>query len=443
MREVRILCSGIVGLMLAAGPAAADRYMVVLLDATGSMQTARTTPCPPAPAPCGATRYDQAKIDAAARVDFARQETAGLAKVAVYKFFGTGMVLETTGSPDGFVPPFDAVTAIENSTVTSGLTPLISSVCDSVDIARGSGTGATTVRFLEIYTDGAENNTNPAHACFGPSSVSTSAPFDTGPPPSWQNLAWVRTTNPLPAITVDATLYHNETLAPLAPLAGSDPESATLAALGRAPTIAPALAGFATDSDFFAALAADTGGNFTEVLDNQPAPVIADLDGNFVVDRNDAILLARQFGARATDEFDLNGDGKIGFADYQLLLKRFGNGSGTPEPDPYTQSPTINCKAEQTIRIEGKVIENAGITINGTGSCHVIIASSLIVSGTATITIRGSAVLEVDDSIIVGEGDWLRSRGSVSLSAAGSVFHGTKTVNGSFTYTDRGGNTFE
>ncbi len=428
MREVRILCSGVIGLMFAAGTAAADRTMVVLLDATGSMQTTRCDN--------SLSRFDQSKLDAADRVTFAAMETGGLSGVAVFKFSGsgTGIVAETAG----FVTPFDAVTAINNATVTSDLTPLANAMCSVIDTARASGSGATTTRFLEVFSDGGENNSVGA-PCAGPYSTTNSPPFDAGPPASWQNLVYERTTNPLPAVTVDATLYHNETGCPLL-AARIDPETAALTAAGRQ---APALSAPATDVDFFSALATATGGNFTDVVDSAPVPVIADLDGNFVVDRNDAILLARQFGAPATDAFDLNGDGKIGFADYQLLLKRFGDGSGTPEPDPYTPSEPITCRAEQTIRIEGKVIENSGLTIHGVGSCHVIIANSLIVSGTAAITVRGSAVLEVDNSIIVGEGNWLRSRGSVSLSAAGSVFHGPKTVSGSFTYTDRGGNTFE
>ncbi|TMQ05992.1 MAG: hypothetical protein E6J91_39145 [Deltaproteobacteria bacterium] len=273
--------------MFAAGTAAADRTMVVLLDATGSMQTTRCDN--------SLSRFDQSKLDAADRVTFAAMETGGLSGVAVFKFSGsgTGIVAETAG----FVTPFDAVTAINNATVTSDLTPLANAMCSVIDTARASGSGATTTRFLEVFSDGGENNSVGA-PCAGPYSTTNSPPFDAGPPASWQNLVYERTTNPLPAVTVDATLYHNETGCPLL-AARIDPETAALTAAGRQ---APALSAPATDVDFFSALATATGGNFTDVVDSAPVPVIADLDGNFVVDRNDAILLARLRRLSATTQ---------------------------------------------------------------------------------------------------------------------------------------------
>jgi hypothetical protein len=448
MKEVRVLCGGFVGLMLAAGTAAADRTMVVLLDATGSMQTIRKdsngncteTPC--------RSRFKQAQLDAATRVQDV-QLNGGLLGVAVYKFFLTGtginIVHEPPGSPDGFVAPFDAQTAILNATVTSERTPLAGAMCDAIDKARQSGTAATTTRFLEVYTDGGENNTL-GPPCKGPFSVMlNTAPFDSGPPASWQHLVYSRAIDLLPPVQVDGTLYHNVS-APLALRTDpANPESVELEALGRpeANARAAVFASPATDVDLFSALAADTGGTFTEVVDGEPVPVSGDLDGDFDVDRNDAILMARQFGSPAVPAFDLNGDGKIGFDDYVLLIAHFSKDSGTPAPDPYTPSSTVNCRGAQTITIDGKVIENGGVTIQGTGSCHVIIRNSLIVSGAAAVTVRGSTVLEVENSIVVGEGQWLDARGSTLLSAADSVFHGQQKVNGAFAYTDRGGNTFE
>jgi hypothetical protein len=431
MSKVRMLGVVIGWLTLAGGTAAADRTMVVLLDATGSMQAVRGD---------GVIRYDQAKLDAANRVMFVAGQVGGLSQVAVYKFFGAGIVPVTAG----FVSPFDAATAITASTVTVEVTPLASSMCDTVDIARASGSGATTTRFLEVYTDGDENATDPLHPCFGPASVSTTQPFDSGPPPSWQFLVYARTTNPLPAVTVDPTLYHDVSFAFAASARRTNPEAAQLAALGRFPAARAAVAvNAATDADFFSVLARDTGGTFTEVVDSAPAPVIADLDGDFDVDRNDAIALARRFGATAFPAFDLNDDGKVGFGDYAMLVARLGTGTGTPVTDPYAPSQTVNCTGGRTVTIDGKVIENGGITIQSNGACRVIIRNSLIVSGSASIKVRGATLLQIDNSIIVGEGPWLDSGGATTLSAARSVFHGKQQVVGALVYIDRGGNTFE
>jgi hypothetical protein len=436
MKYLRIVSGVAASLMLVAGTAAADRTMVVLLDATGSMQTIRPNPDPT----ILVSRFAQAKIDAAKRVNDANNETDGLSGVAVYKFFGTSAVLET---PAGFVTPGQAQIAIQNATVTDDVTPLATAMCQVIQVARDSGSAATTKRFLEVYTDGAENNSTVE--CAGPfSMILHTQPFDSLPVPSWQNLVWNKSQNPPPIVQIDPTLYHDVSFA-FARSRFIDPEAAKLAALGRsqASGFAAALAdGPVTDLEFFTELAAGTGGNFTEVQDDAPVPVVGDLDGDFDVDRNDAIILARRFGAPATHAFDLNDDGKIGFGDYALLLPKFGEGSGTPAPDPYTPSPAINCFGS-TVTLDGKVIENGGITINTTGACRVIIKNSLIVSGAAAIKVLGTAIFEIDNSIIVGEAQWLNSTGASVVSAANTVFHGPRKLIGAFVLLDRGGNTFE
>ena len=102
----------------------------------------------------------------------------------------------------------------------------------------------------------------------------------------------------------------------------------------------------------------------------------------------------------------------------------------------------INC-VTGTVTLDGKAIENGGITINTTGACRVIIRNSLIVSGTAAIKVLGTALFEIDNSIIVGEAQWLNSTGASVISAANTVFHGARRAVGALVILDRGGNTFE
>jgi hypothetical protein len=420
--------------MMMGGTAAAERSLVVVLDATGSMTQVRTD---------GKTRFEAAVEAANDRLLFLNAETAGIARVAVYKFYGTGIEqLSNDGAGGAWVTPFDASEDIANATVTFEATPLAGSMCDTVDIARASVAAAPATRFLEVFTDGDENNTLMSSPCFGPASLDPNAPFDMG---SWQNKVWVRTTNPLPAVTVGVTLYTNVSFAFASAFGGSPAQSIENGANPAQPTYF----GFGvfavpvSDAEFFSQLAAGTGGNYVEVQDDQPAPVVADLDGDFDVDRDDAIALARQFGSLATSETDLDGDGSVGYGDYVLLLSRFGNGTGTPAADPYTQGTVITCHGAQVVTVDGLVIESGGLTIQGTGACSVVIRNSLIVSGSTAITTRGVSHLQVDNSIIVGEAGWLNSTGVATLSAAGSVFHGKRTSRGAFVYSDRGGNTFE
>src|SRR5438876_5655545 len=132
MKSLHIVSGVAVSLMVVAGTAAADRTMVVLLDATGSMQTLRS-PDPAHPTDPPISRFDQAKIDAAKRVNDANTETGGLSGVAVYKFFGASAVLET---PAGFVAPGQAQAAIAAATVTDDVTPLADAMCQVIQVAR-------------------------------------------------------------------------------------------------------------------------------------------------------------------------------------------------------------------------------------------------------------------------------------------------------------------
>lgn len=444
MNVVRILLATFVGVVIAGGSAAADRTMVVLLDATGSMQAIRSD---------NRTRFEQAQFDAAERISTVAMQLEGLSQVAVYKFYGSAAVCETCAplgsppricatdprrsfqtSPTGFVSPFDAATAVECATVTVQVTPLADALCTAIDAARSSGDAGTTTRFLEVFSDGAENNSS--GVCSGPfSTILNTAPFDSGPPPSWQNLVWTRTTNPLPAIQVDPTLYHDVSFAAKFANASSLPASERAAAVR---------AFAATDADLFAALAVSTGGTFTSVIDSAPAPVVADLDGDFDVDRNDALALARRFGQPGTAASDLDGNGVIGFGDYSRLLARFGNGSGTPAPDPYVASGPITCPVNGgTVTIEGKAVTGSSFAITGNQGCRIIIRNSLIVGDTAAILMNGNNRVTVENSIIVGNGV-IAVNGFTRLFASKTIFHGAKLEpNGSLEFYDGGGNVWE
>jgi hypothetical protein len=410
-------------LALAAGSAAAERTMVVLIDATGSMVMPRSD---------GQTRFEAARQMARERIINAASQTDGLASVAVYTFHSVAFTNET----GGFVTPFEAVSVIDNLEVAPWATPLAGSLCDAIDIASASGTGAVTdQRLLEVFTDGEENATLMDHPCWGEFSTSTGAPFDAG---SWQNKVYLRAVNASPSIVFSGTLFTNVGIAGFA-AAKAAPMEVGLHATPSFGTFSTLL----SDAEFFAELAAATGGTFDEVADTAPLPVFGDVDGDYDVDRDDAIALARRFGSLPLRAFDLDADGSIGWGDYALLLQKLGTGSGTPAPDPYTQAGVVSCGNNATVVLEGKVIEVAGITLTTQGKCNVVIRNSLIVSGSSALQVSGSARVTVDDSIIVGAGAWVSGNGSVMLSAANTVFHGAQSVSGTVKITDRGGNVFE
>jgi hypothetical protein len=339
-------------------------------------------------------------------------------------------------------------TILSNIAVTSDLTPLADSICSTATTAGNSGTGVTTVRFLEVFSDGGENDSIGAD-CSG---VYADTPDFPWTPDSWQRKTYDFVTTRVPALSTvrgNFTFLFDDitTLAARARPAGATSDAAASASVMARAAHARSLAasGPPSDNSFFAQLAVGLNGTYTEIADTQAVlPVVADIDGNSVVDRNDAIRLARNFGGPAIATYDLNQDGKVGFGDYAIVKGLFGTGTGTPAPDPYTTSSTLRCHFGQHLVIDGKAIEDAGPTvIDADDLCVITIKNSLIVSGNFAIKARGLLTVTVDDSIIVGESSWITAPrlSLVVVSAKNTVFHGKTTT--PYVYVNRGGNTFE
>ena len=431
----------LLGLMVAtatffagSSTAHAQRKMLVLIDASGSMDIAR-----PGDA-VNPTRFAAAKTRAKEQI--ISQAAFGLAGVAVYTFSDATATPQTAG----FVDANTAITAINGLdlfTVGGGVTPLAGSVCDAVDVLVADG-GATKI--LGLSSDGEENSTPLGHVCQGPFSTIPDPPYSVG---SWQNLVL--------NYVVDHNIAPYIDLFDPGPITGfaarrafaADPEGNLTAGKRAVASFAAAAAaedGPPTLEEFFTELARAAGGRLTVITDEQPAlPKFGDLTGNSCVDRADALQIARAFGASGDPQDlpeDLNGDGRVGFADYAATLSSFTAG-GCGVADPFTARAPLICSGITPVVIDRKSIENGGITIDARGTCNVIIRNSLIVSGSSAIKVLGAATITVDNSTLVGEGAVLSTSGATVLSAANTVFHGKRTVSGVLAFLDRGGNVWE
>jgi len=438
MNNVRILLIGfttVLATMLAGSTTAhAQRHMLVLIDASGSMTTPRVND------PVNPTRFDAAKSRAKSQItDQARQ---GLDAVAVYTFSDFSATPQTAGFVDPNVA-LATITALDLFTVGGGSTPLAGSVCDAVDVLVTDG---APTKILGLTSDGEENSTPIGHNCQGPFSTTGPPNYSTG---SWQQLVtnyvidhninvYVDLFNPGPIVS----------LAARASIAATDPEAEITAKTRLIAAVAAIAAGDEppTLEEFFDELARESGGRLTIDSDDAPQlPVFADFNGNSCVDRSDALLVARAFGqtgAPQDNPLDLNADGKVGFADYALALGAFTPG-GCGTADPYVARAPVVCHGGAPVVIDGKSIESGGITVDSRGACVIIIKNSLIVSGQNAINILGTAAIVVDNSILVGENAVVSSAGATLLSAANTVFHGRRLVTGALAYIDRGGNTWE
>lgn len=435
MNNVRNLMIGFAAVLAtAAGASAAhaDRKMLVLIDASGSMSTVRAD---------STTRFDAAKARALNQIGV--QAGIGLDAVAVYTFSDTTSTLQTAG---GFVDPnvaIDTITNLDLFTVGGGNTPLAGSMCDAVDVL--TATGATT-KILEVASDGEENFTPSGHQCFGPFSTDPNPPYTPG---SWENLVLGKVSGAGIAVQID--LFDPGPVTGFAArlAAMADPEGALTAqtrAVSAFSMMAAATDGPPTLADFFTQIALVSGGRLTLIEDTVPTlPVIGDFTGDGCVDRRDALAVARAFGQTGSPQdipFDLDFDGTVGFSDYAAVVSHFTPG-GCGVPDPYVPRAPITCGPGRPVVITGAAIESGQITINAFPACQITIKNSLVVSGQNAINILGAAVISVDNSILVGQNAVISSRGASLVIAKNSVFHGRRDVDGAFVLIDLGGNTFE
>jgi hypothetical protein len=441
MHNIRILLIGFTMVLATAAvgstTAHAQRKMLVLIDASGSMTTPRTGDL------VHPTRFDAAKALAEQRIN-EQNAVSVLAGVAVYTFsdFSATNQTATVANPTGFVSVSDALDKIDTLdlfTVGGGSTPLAGSMCDAIDALQAE---AGTFRILQVSSDGEENSTLPAHVCAGPFSVDPD-PFTPG---SWEHNVLAHFT--ASHVQAKFDLFDASQIDLAARIAGArNPEADATAKVKAVAAFAAAAVGGQppTLAEVFAAFAAATGGTLTIIGDADPGlPIYADMNADRCVDRTDANLLARQFGQLvppADSKFDLSEDAKIGFADYQLLLNNRTPGCGIA--DPYVSHAPVVCNAAHPVVLDGQSIENGGITIDARGACVIVIKNSLLVSGKNAINVLGTAAIQVDNSILVGEQAVLSSTGVTVLSAANTIFHGPKTIVGALAYIDRGGNTWE
>ncbi|HEU4726537.1 MAG TPA: vWA domain-containing protein [Kofleriaceae bacterium] len=439
MNHVRILLVGftivLATIIAGSSTAHAQRKMLVLIDASGSMSTPRVGDA------VHPTRFDAAKALAEQRI-LEQDNVSVLSGVAVYTFSDSTATLRTPVSaahPTGFVSvneALDAIDALDLFTAGGGSTPLAGSMCDAIDTLVAE---AGTFRILQVSSDGLENSTPIGHQCQGPDTVDPE-PFTSG---SWQNLVLAKFNGSGVQARVD--LFDSTQISLAARLTGfQDPESQITAQARTILLTAAAAIGVnpPTLEEFFAAIARVTGGQLTLVEDELPIPVYADMNDDRCVDRTDSNLMARRFGQTvppADVKFDLSLDGKIGFADYSILLA---NRTGCGQPDPFTPRAPVLCTSGKVV-IENQSIEDAGLTVDVEGFCQIVIKNSVIVSGKNAINVVGTAVVTVDNSTLVGENAVVSSFGVTLISAANTVFHGNKAVIGALAIIDRGGNTFE
>jgi hypothetical protein len=390
---------------------AQERYMLVLVDASGSMTTVRADPTYP-------TRWDAAKALSDQRIVEAAT-TGGLDGVAVWTFKGSSATAHTAG----FVDVNTARAAVMGLSGPSGATPLAGSLCDAIDeLVKLDDPNDT--RILHLASDGLENATPALHACYGPDSVIDFAPYSAG---SWQNKVYDKATNPggtLPSIVqIDLFDYTQVTgfaaARAMAKAAVEAKESSK--ARGREPGKKPP-----TIYQLFTAITEATGGKFTIIGDDQRLlPPFGDVTGDLCVDYDDAYDIAWHFNETLPGpggKYDLDYDRIITYADYELAAKQISGKCGNG--DRYKRIEPLTCKAGDTLKLENVAIQTPELAIRAEKDCTLVITDSHIVSGLLTFQVEGEVKMEVYNSKIAGAGLLYYVKGLAYVFGKESFFKG-------------------
>jgi hypothetical protein len=443
----KVLVSALLaGVALAAhsGTASADRKMLVLVDASGSMTTLRSD---------SVARYDAA----IARSDsmILNQAMMGLDGVAIYTFSDSTATQRTAGFVDVNTAR-DVLLHLNDSTPEpgtaqvyvppGGVTPLAGSMCDAID-ALVANTTASDIRIMQLSSDGEENATDPLHACFGPFSSINVEPFEAG---SWQNKVYLKAVTPQPGET-DATVNVRVDLFNYTPVTGllasafvvAEAGPTTVATRPVARKLAAAAASQApTLEEFFGKLAQATGGELHVIDDNMALPVEGDISDDGCVDFFDTLQVAVRFGQKtpAVDgKFDRDADGTVTFNDYLNVLAHV-----TPEcvANSHVVAENLHCKGSQTLTVDGKFIDDAATTITAYGSCKLTIKNSIIVAGGTALKIYGAARVKIENSHVISANTLVDLWGAAFVSAKNSSLKGQVKTTGAVVFQDLGGNTW-
>lgn len=287
-----------------ASAQAPTRYVLTILDRSGSMSLVRTT---------GETRWQAAKTRAKDKINLFAG-VPGNTVVAVWSFTDSGYTQHTIG----FVSPSAARSTIDALPGPGGVTPLAGTACSAVD-ALVSVTSNRVFRILQMNSDGEENSTPTTNQCWGPASTSATVPYTLG---SWHRKVYDKAQS----VVVHVDLFGNNIS--LASAGNLEQPSK------RAPFTNATLSATAVPlNSFFQALSTSTGGSFTAVLDSARAPVAGDLNGDYCVNDGDLNLILDNYGLTvppADPRADLNYDRVVDENDYLQVFNYYGTGSSCP-----------------------------------------------------------------------------------------------------------------
>jgi outer membrane protein OmpA-like peptidoglycan-associated protein len=115
--------------------------------------------------------------------------------------------------------------------------------------------------------------------------------------------------------------------------------------------------------------------------------------------------------------------------------------AGTAQAQSLVRMGPVECRGQEVVVVQYRLIETDGVAIHARGQCSVSISDSRIVAGTVAIQAAGQAVVEIEDSFVSGGEAAIRAAGQANVSFGGSTLHGVIHTTGNARARDQGGNT--
>ncbi|ATB37946.1 hypothetical protein CYFUS_003372 [Cystobacter fuscus] len=321
---LQLLAVAVFTLVMQAGEALAqppplpvEQHSIIVVDRSGSMSAVRTD---------GQTRFQAAILNAK---EYVNLSLAIPHYFAVWSFEGSTYIKE-----QGFASATTTIATLNKLSVGVGVTPLAYTVCDAIDalFTYRTDLGNRAKKVVKLVSDGEENSTPSGTQCYGPSSALENPPYTTN---SWEwkvyNKFATRNANtPPPAGAFFPAVLNVTVLSGYITFRGESTSAPEYSPAGQAmaPSSASTLANYYS---FLQALAQNSGGVYTQIVDSQPTPVVGDTNKDFCVDNTDYSEVLANYGATVppgNPAADFNNDKVVDYYDYTTVVNNQGKGAG-------------------------------------------------------------------------------------------------------------------
>lgn len=165
-----------------------------------------------------------------------------------------------------------------------------------------------------------------------------------------------------------------------------------------------------------------------------------DTGGSPVVVERSAGRQTVQVGGRTIDVQQGAGGSRVQVGDTVVDVPQASATSTATTPTQRRAAEPVECSGMRAVELDAVVIDTAGVAVQASGTCRVVIRNSEIRSRAVAIAASGMSQVEIVDSLVIGREGSVEASGTARVSARGTEFTGAVSRSGLAAFDDRGGN---